>query len=258
MCSQAVDEQANIMLARCFSSGLGRFMTPDPLGGRLENPQTLNRYVYTANNPVKYVDPYGLDFYLLDDKGKKVKGGEACDTEGACDKKGNLIVKSEALNDPESGYTGTVNENGVQITGAEGGTAEGTFTAQFIPDTPAASLEGSGAFEGVSFNINGDCNGRCLASGTFSFNGSPNDLRQSLGERGAYQTWVDRPRKSGRSLNERFHPNTTSHRFGDGPSPHFLVTKDPNATVPTVGDFHVDEHAPGLKHLWCASTKLCQ
>src|SRR5260221_14333152 len=46
------------------SSSMGRFMSPDPLGGHLENPQSLNRYTYALNNPLSYTDPTGLDSYL--------------------------------------------------------------------------------------------------------------------------------------------------------------------------------------------------
>jgi RHS repeat-associated protein len=48
--------------ARYFSSPQGRFTSPDPLlnSGRLEIPQSWNRYAYTLNNPLRYVDPDGL------------------------------------------------------------------------------------------------------------------------------------------------------------------------------------------------------
>jgi RHS repeat-associated protein len=46
--------------ARYDASSLGRFMTPDPLGGKLIDPQTLNRYAYVVNNPLRYTDPTGL------------------------------------------------------------------------------------------------------------------------------------------------------------------------------------------------------
>lgn len=45
--------------ARYQSSSLGRFLSPDVLGGRPEDPQTWNRYAYARNNPLKYVDPDG-------------------------------------------------------------------------------------------------------------------------------------------------------------------------------------------------------
>ncbi len=46
--------------ARYDASSLGRFMTPDPLGGKLVDPQTLNRYSYVINNPLRCTDPTGL------------------------------------------------------------------------------------------------------------------------------------------------------------------------------------------------------
>jgi hypothetical protein len=48
--------------ARYFSSGLGRFYSVDPLNrsGRKANPQTINRYAYVLNNPLKLTDRTGL------------------------------------------------------------------------------------------------------------------------------------------------------------------------------------------------------
>ncbi len=47
---------------RYYSSTMGRFTTVDPLGGsaRLSNPQSMNRYTFVLNNPLRYVDPDGL------------------------------------------------------------------------------------------------------------------------------------------------------------------------------------------------------
>ena len=45
---------------RYYSSSMGRFMSPDPTGGLLANPQTLNKYAYAVNNPLSFVDPTGL------------------------------------------------------------------------------------------------------------------------------------------------------------------------------------------------------
>jgi RHS repeat-associated protein len=48
--------------ARMFGSGLGRFTSSDPMMASAKpiNPQSMNRYSYTTNNPMKYVDPTGL------------------------------------------------------------------------------------------------------------------------------------------------------------------------------------------------------
>lgn len=45
--------------ARTHDHGLGRFLSPDKVTGQTRNPQSWNRYVYGANNPVKMVDPDG-------------------------------------------------------------------------------------------------------------------------------------------------------------------------------------------------------
>jgi uncharacterized protein RhaS with RHS repeats len=39
----------------------GRWLTPDPVGGDVTNPQSLNRYAYALNNPTTLTDPLGLD-----------------------------------------------------------------------------------------------------------------------------------------------------------------------------------------------------
>jgi len=47
-------------LNRSYPPNLGRWMSPDPLGGDISNPQSLNRYAYVLNNPVNFIDPLGL------------------------------------------------------------------------------------------------------------------------------------------------------------------------------------------------------
>jgi RHS repeat-associated protein len=46
--------------ARYYDCDIGRFITKDPLIGKKDNPQSLNRYVYCLNNPVTLIDPAGL------------------------------------------------------------------------------------------------------------------------------------------------------------------------------------------------------
>jgi RHS repeat-associated protein len=45
---------------RYYSGAQGRFTSPDIAGPRLDDPQSLNRYAYTRNNPLRRVDPDGL------------------------------------------------------------------------------------------------------------------------------------------------------------------------------------------------------
>jgi len=46
--------------ARYYGSNSGRFMSPDPVGGDIGNPQTLNRYAYVINDPLNRIDAFGL------------------------------------------------------------------------------------------------------------------------------------------------------------------------------------------------------
>jgi RHS repeat-associated protein len=51
-------------MARRYSVG-GRFSQPDPYGGSYDfsDPQSLNRYAYTKNDPVNFRDPSGLNLW---------------------------------------------------------------------------------------------------------------------------------------------------------------------------------------------------
>ncbi len=42
------------------NSADGRWLTPDPTGGDVANPQSLNRYAYSLNNAATFNDPLGL------------------------------------------------------------------------------------------------------------------------------------------------------------------------------------------------------
>ena len=46
--------------ARYYSPSLGRFLSADPLGGNIADPQSLNRYAYVLNDPETFIDPLGL------------------------------------------------------------------------------------------------------------------------------------------------------------------------------------------------------
>ncbi|MBN1621155.1 MAG: discoidin domain-containing protein [Endomicrobiales bacterium] len=51
--------------ARYYDPALGTFIQPDTLIQSPYDPQTLNRYTYCRNNPVRYVDPSGHAFFLI-------------------------------------------------------------------------------------------------------------------------------------------------------------------------------------------------
>jgi len=71
---------------RTYTSGLGRWFSPDPLAGDITNPQSLNRYAYVLNNPTTLNDPIGLYVYAppgTGNCGDPFDGGSC--TPGPCD-----------------------------------------------------------------------------------------------------------------------------------------------------------------------------
>jgi RHS repeat-associated protein len=256
---------------RYFGSSMGRFMSPDPMGGHPQDPQTLNRYTYVRNNPLSLTDPTGLDFYLRcgDDSDtchNHRVGSYATNDDGSRGAFSATVVTSDSIRNGDN--SATVGPNGVEVT-----TGGKTYTGEYFENPDSIKMEnvnGESTFvdhnqitlggkarsglENFSFFVNGNCSGTCLASGTFDFNSTPDQTRNYLDAHGAFRSIVDRTIPLyGASLDEEaFHQGTTQHRFGEGPSLHVSVPRDPKATVPTMGLFHVDKDAPGLAHAGCA------
>ena len=49
--------------ARYYDPEIGRFITRDQKSGGISIPQTLNRYTYCINNPLRYIDTDGNDYF---------------------------------------------------------------------------------------------------------------------------------------------------------------------------------------------------
>lgn len=67
------DTRLDYFGARNYANTSGRFASPDPISlhpERLNNPQRLNLYVYCRNNPLRFIDPAGLDDYEYDEQGR--------------------------------------------------------------------------------------------------------------------------------------------------------------------------------------------
>lgn len=60
--------------ARYYDPSLGRFLNPDPIATPTD-PQNLNAYSYSDNNPITFSDPSGLHVDLPDDVGGGGYGG---------------------------------------------------------------------------------------------------------------------------------------------------------------------------------------
>jgi len=57
--------------ARYYDPIIGRFISADTIVPDFANPQSLNRYSYCINNPLKYVDPSGQDYVIVGGSGSK-------------------------------------------------------------------------------------------------------------------------------------------------------------------------------------------
>ena len=174
--------------ARYYGSSMGRFMSPDDFGGHLEDPQTLNKYAYAGNNPLRYTDPGGHDFWqscatASATCGNQVigKGTDGKDitqlVSGTTDSNGKFtatVVTSASLGQAGSGNTAAVNGSGVQITTGTGTSSQQTGQGIFIANTPAADIQGQGTgWNQFSFHIDSnDVAHGVVDSGTATYNGS--------------------------------------------------------------------------------------
>lgn len=51
--------------ARYLNTGTGRFQTMDTYAGDQQDPLSLHKYLYAAENPVNIVDPSGEDAMVI-------------------------------------------------------------------------------------------------------------------------------------------------------------------------------------------------
>jgi RHS repeat-associated protein len=63
---QEFDEESQLYNynARLYDPIMCRFISPDPIVPHPYNPQSLNRYAYVLNNPLRYTDPSGHEYTL--------------------------------------------------------------------------------------------------------------------------------------------------------------------------------------------------
>lgn len=55
------ESRTDYAINRQYQASVSRFLQPDVVLGNIQDPQSLNRYSYTNNDPVNLVDPLGLD-----------------------------------------------------------------------------------------------------------------------------------------------------------------------------------------------------
>jgi len=65
--------------ARQYDPYISRFTTRDPVFGQVQQPLTLHVYLYSANDPINRIDPWGLDSVALYDPESSVNWKNAAD-----------------------------------------------------------------------------------------------------------------------------------------------------------------------------------
>ncbi|MEO8382108.1 MAG: RHS repeat-associated core domain-containing protein, partial [Acidobacteriota bacterium] len=103
------------MHARFYDPDMGRFLSVDPSQKRKpRQPQSWNRYAYSLNNPLKYVDPDGRDavvFIVSPGSGMDERAGHAAvwvesGTRGTGVSRGGRDIGQRGWKDFLSHYTG--------------------------------------------------------------------------------------------------------------------------------------------------------
>jgi hypothetical protein len=242
-------------------------MTPDPMGGHVEDPQTLNRYAYARNNPTSLTDPTGLDFYLscqhTDNNGSTCqqmqvgtdKNGNAqmawvqgqtgdngfTATQIGNDANGNLVDRTTGT----GAYTADVTGSGVQLSNNGGATsATGVFLNKDVDLTGTNQVQSYDTvvraenLPGFLFTFqNSKLEAGQTAAGFFTVGGTALDVDRALQGAGFKYTMFG-----------GVHYGSNEYRSPGDPSGHFIVNptiRAPILGVPqTQGTMHFGETNP--------------
>jgi uncharacterized protein RhaS with RHS repeats len=220
---------------------MGRFMTPDPLGGHLEDPQTLNKYAYVRNNPTTLTDPTGLDIWLTGCG----KDSGTCQNNyvGTTDKDGNF-TRTHLTGDQTS--DATLGAHGITVT-QDGQKYQGVWDTN-KGENGAVTVAGAAGtpLEGYDAKVTGNCGNTCVASGSIFNASNPNAstaaLFSVLDAKGSGYV-----KEAGLDAIDKFHPGATNFRGHTKGDPHGIpsthIPIDPKASTPQLG-FHIDRSFP--------------
>ena len=135
--------------ARYYDAKVGRFTQKDPFPGLINLPQTLNLYAYVGNNPVKYIDPFGLSSITYDfntsslslyDSGGSLIGQFPAGNNTTADSNGSwppgTYPYSYYVPHPESGPTGPYGSHGNFVFDVPGRPGMGVHSGRQNPQHP--------------------------------------------------------------------------------------------------------------------------
>ena len=151
-------------------------MSPDPLGGRLIDPQTLNKYSYVRNNPVTLTDPTGL--YTVDCSEGDAKDQRKCNkASGDFEKQRlkDLKSKHQPVRDAAAAWGGPTDKNGITV----------TFKSQAKLDADAGNNDPNTHVEAIVGPIPND-NHTPKIPAEFSESLGGSDLQQAIAHEGTH------------------------------------------------------------------------
>ena len=231
---------------------MGRFLSPDPSGGHTEDPQTLNKYSYVANNPLSRTDSTGLDFALdcAKNNGTSCQGGHQyyqnkqgkwLETRISSDKNGNLSDQQG------NKYSGTVDGTGVHFT--RNGSRTSTNGSWIDGSRETKFTQVGGALAGFKFDFTQPGKGQSF-SASFSADTNFYGVKSALENAGFSVSYLDQCC----NFYEMIHNwSLVSFRSPGDPgtgqnSVHFLVNPGSKVglVVPTTGKFHGYEINPNV------------
>ena len=132
------------------------FLSADTIVPGYTNPQSLNRYSYVTNNPLKYTDPTGhmqaSDDYK-DSDGKCDKGDKACNQMKAKIKRKKDQSRGQTLSGTNP-YIGTPQNLGAYVSGiwVGGGVPNHFGVMGYVPEQEGDHVYWAGVNAGLRYN----------------------------------------------------------------------------------------------------------
>ncbi len=147
-------------MARIYVSRLGRFASPDPFHGRIGNPQSLNRYSYALNDPIRLKDPTGLYCIYYKDNGEDIESMDQDSSAEECSRTGGQWVpdNSDDLNNKPADITVVVTADPGPEVDTQSVALPGTLTPSMVSNEGLQFIAGCEGFRSVPYN---DSNGHC-------------------------------------------------------------------------------------------------
>lgn len=114
--------------ARYYDPALGRFISKDPFKGVKSDPQTLNGYIYSVNNPVNRVDRSGKESMVVSTPGCMWSTADFCDGVGPVIGAGvtYLVIDGiiHVIDEATRAVIGVLDDMGVMHSGSNSNTGE--------------------------------------------------------------------------------------------------------------------------------------